>query len=333
MVAFINLFSKKCALLCISTVLLLLPTAEPFAGYSWKTLETTGTLLPREEDDLVNVGGLFYLIGGRGIQNTQAFNPATNTWAELDRPPLELHHFQSVLIGGKIYICGAMTDKYPHERPVPNIYIFDPKANTWTVGPAIPADRLRGSGGTVLYHNKIYTACGIQDGHWTGNVAWFDEFDPKTGQWTKLPDAPIPRDHFKASLVGGKLYCIGGNQSDAKEGKVIDKTINEVDVYDFATAKWTVAQATLPTPRAGCSTAVAGNDIIIAGGETVDQLPAHKQVEAYNVITKQFRTLPPLNSGRHGTGALFYQQKIYIAAGVGNRGGGPLLNSIECFSK
>lgn len=42
--------------------------------------------------------------------------------------------------------------------------------------------------------------------------------------------------------------------------------------------------------------------------------------------------LSPLQQGRHGTGAVVVDGKIYIVAGSGNRGGGPELNSIEVLS-
>jgi len=303
-----------------------------FNGYSWKIINTTGAYLPREECDFVNVKGLFYLIGGRKIQDINVFNPKTLTWTTAAKPPVEMNHFQAVVYKDEIYICGAMMANYPHEKPLDHIYIYNPASDSWRMGAEIPKDRLRGSGGTVIYKNKFYMVCGIQDGHWTGNVAWFDEYDPQTNQWKKLPDAPIARDHFRAAVVGDKLYCIGGGQSNAMEKKLLDKTIDEVDIYDFKTGIWTVAGAKLPTLRTGVATVVVDNEILVMAGESLAQKVSHNEVEAYNVKTGQFRKLPPLVEGRHAGAALYYDKKIYAVAGVGNSGGSPLLTSIECFS-
>ena len=325
---------KKIGLFIVSIVSLFAFTASAqFEGYSWKVLTTNGNYLQREEADFVNVNGLFYLIGGRRIQDISIFDPKTSTWTTGAKPPIELHHFQAIVYKDEIYLVGAMTAGYPHEKPVENIYIYNPKQNEWRTGATIPADRRRGSSGVAVYKNKFYIASGILDGHWTGNVTWFDEYDPKADKWTKLPDAPTPRDHAKAAIVGDKLYSIGGTQSDAMNKKGLQKVIAEVDIYDFKTSKWSIADAKLAIPRAGNATVVVGNDVIAIGGESDKQRVAHNEADVYNTKTGQFSSLPPLVQGRHAQGAIYYDKKIYIAGGVGNSGGTPLLTTIECFSK
>jgi len=324
---------KKSSLVVLIILFLFITVANAqFNGYSWKIINTTGAYLPREECDFVNVNGIFYLLGGRKIQEISVFNPKTATWMTAAKPPVELNHFQSIVYKNEIYICGAMTGNYPHEKPLDHIYIYNPAADSWRVGAEIPKERLRGAGGAVLYKNKFYLVCGITDGHWTGNVSWFDEYDPQTNQWKILPDAPVARDHFKAAIVGDKLYCIAGAQSNAMEKKLLDKTIAEVDVYDFNSGKWSIADAKLPTQRAGNTIAVVKDDVLVIGGESLAQKVSHNEVEAFNVKTGTFKKLPPLAEGRHAGAAIYFDKKIYAAAGVGNSGGSPLLNSIECFS-
>jgi len=328
------LIMKKIWLLVLSIVCLFAVKAQAqFDGYSWKTINTNGNFQMREEADFVNVNGLFYLIGGRKIQNISVFNPKTSTWTTAAKPPIELHHFQAIVYKNEIYLVNAMTAGYPHEKPVDNIYIYNPKQDAWRVGGVIPADRRRGAGGAVVYKNKFYLVSGIQDGHWTGNVTWFDEYDPKTDQWKKLPDAPIARDHAHAAIVGDKLYMIGGVQSDAMEKKGLANIVAEVDVYDFKTGTWIVAPGKLPVPRAGNGSVVVGNQIIIIAGESAAQRVAHNDVDAYNTKTGEFSQLPSLVAGRHAVGAIYYNKKIYTCAGVGNSGGAPLLSSIEVFDR
>ena len=40
---------------------------------------------------------------------------------------------------------------------------------------------------TAVYNGRIYYAGGLHDGV---AVPWFDEYDPATNTWTKLPDMP-----------------------------------------------------------------------------------------------------------------------------------------------
>jgi N-acetylneuraminic acid mutarotase len=231
----------------------------------------------------------------------------------------------------EIYIIAALTGKYPHEQPIDHFLIFNPKTNTWRDGPSLPVDRLRGSAGICHYKNKIYVVSGIQDGHWAGHVTWFDEYDPSTRQWRKLPDAPRARDHFQSAMMGDKLYVAGGRTSHAAIGKVLDLTIGEVDVYDFKTGKWSTLANPLPTLRAGTTSVVKKPYLIVMNGESTKQVPAHAEVEALDTRTGNWLRLPDLLQGRHGTSAVYLKHKIYVMAGSANRGGGPELNTMECL--
>jgi N-acetylneuraminic acid mutarotase len=323
---------KTVVLLCLFYFFLSAAYAQ-YDKYSWKIIETNGSYTPREECDFVAVKDKFYLLGGRGINEVNVFDPKTNTWTNGAKPPIELNHFQAVVYKDEIYLVGAMTGRYPHEQPVSNIYIYNPKIDAWRIGDEIPADRRRGSGGVVVYKNKFYMVTGILDGHWTGNVTWFDEYNPETGKWTKLADAPTARDHVRAGIIGNKFYLIAGVQSNTQDKKGLANVIDAVDVYDFKTREWATAIAKLPTLRSGNTLVAIKDDLFIIAGESAKQRKAHNEVEVYNVKTGIFRTLAPLVEGRHAAGAVFYKGKIYTVAGVGNAGGSPLLKSIEVFSK
>jgi len=289
---------KKITMLVLASLFVHIAFAQ-FENYSSKIIETKGNYIPREECDFVVVKDKFYLIGGRGINPVNIFDPQTNTWTSGAKPPIELNHFQAVVYKDEVYLVGAMTGRYPHEQPVANIYIYTPKTDTWRVGDEIPADRRRGSGGVVVYKNKMYMVTGILDGHWTGNVTWFDEYDPQTGKWTKLADAPVARDHVRAAVIADKLYLIGGMQSNTMEKKGLANLIDAVDVYDFKKRNWSTASAKLPTTRAGNTVIAVKNDLLVIAGESAKQKKAHNEVEVYNVKSNSFRTVAPLVEGRH----------------------------------
>ncbi|TLU98678.1 Kelch repeat-containing protein [Dyadobacter sediminis] len=300
---------------------------------SWQTLvSSSGTPIGREENAYVQAGDKFYLMGGRGIKAVQIYDPVKKTWTNKSNVPMELHHFQAVTLDGLIYVIGAFTGSYPREKPVSDIYIYNPVTDKWTKGGTIPASRQRGSAGVVVYNKKIYLIGGILDGHWTGHVKWLDEFDPATGTWKTLPDAPHARDHFHAAVANGKIYAAGGRRSSGSTNQVFSLTVPEVDVYDFATAKWTaLAQSSnIPTPRAGAGNVVLGSELIVIGGES-SQPDAHIETEALNISTNAWRKLANLKQARHGTQAIESNNGIYIATGAGKQGGSPLLTSQEAF--
>lgn len=301
----------------------------------WQGLETESSCTNRHENSLTAIGEQLILVGGRGVKPVEGYDIPAKKWIKYVDTPLEMHHFQAVAYQGELWVLGAFTGGYPHETPIPNIYIFNPEKNEWRKGPEIPEDRRRGAAGAFVYKDKIYVVCGIQDGHWDGHVGWLDEYDPATDKWTKLADAPHVRDHVHAAIVGDKVYIAGGRRSTARIGQVLNLLEPAVDVYDFNTASWTTLPEAqnLPTLRAGASSVSLGDKVLIIGGESDAQVPSHSEVEAFNTLTMQWETLPFLKQGRHGTGAVNVGGRVYIVAGSGNRGGGPELNSIEVFTE
>ena len=329
-------------LTCCFILLLSLPvfsnaqdTSKTENRHGWQIIQAQGVPEKREDCAFVEVNGLFYLIGGRGIKPVDVFDPATNTWQAKGKTPVELNHFQAVAIKNIIYVVGAMNGGYPHEKPLENIYTYNTQTDEWQKGPGMPMGRLRGSGGCVVYKGKIYLISGIQDGHYDGTVNWMDEFDPATGQWRTMPDVPHPRDHFNAVLIGHKLYLAGGRRTSAKTKQVIQMTVPEIDVFDFKKQTWETLPVTqnLPTVRAGCAAVNYKNMLVVIGGESAAQTASHHEVEAFDTKTGTWAKLPELATGRHDTGALTYKNRIYIAAGSANRGGGPDQNTIEALGQ
>ena len=99
---------------------------------------------------MVEFEGKLYLMGGRGVKPVEEFDPATKTWRQLGPTPMEIHHFQPVVYGDKIYVMTAMTGKYPKETPLENIYVFDPKTDTWEKKAGVPEHRRRGGAGGAV---------------------------------------------------------------------------------------------------------------------------------------------------------------------------------------
>lgn len=300
----------------------------------WATPEAQGEPTARHECGLALVGDTLVLLGGRGQRPVDLFDLRTGRWRAGQAPPIPLHHFQAVAFRGRVHVLGALTGDYPAEPPVPVEHIYDPEADRWTTGTTVPPARRRGAAGLVEVGGRFYLAGGLTEGHNGGFVPWLDEYDPMTGAWRVLRDAPRPRDHFAAVAVGGRIVLAGGRTSSARTGQVLDLTIPEVDVYDLATGTWTVlpAAANLPTPRAGTAAVRLGEEVVVLGGESVAQQAAHAEVETLDLEAMVWRRLAPMQRGRHGMGAVVRGEELFVAAGSGNRGGGPELTSLERWS-
>ena len=308
--------------LCLLSTLSPQPLQAQNTQPGWETLDNDEHPTNRHESAAAVIDGKLYLVGGRGERPVERYNPDTGNWQTLATPPLSMHHFQAVTYKDRIYVIGALNGSYPYEDPISHVYIYDPKTDSWTKGAEIPEDRRRGAAGAAVYNDQIYVVGGIQNGHASGQVRWLDSFDPATGQWTKLANAPRKRDHFQVAVINDKLYAAGGRRSSQATGQTFELTIPEVDVYNFATGQWTPLPPSgdLPTERAGSTTIAVGNYLIVMGGESAAQTEAHDEVEALNTETGKWHSLPSLNQGRHGTQAVVLGDTIHIAAGSKVRG-------------
>ncbi len=297
---------------------------------NWEILEPAlGAPQARHENDYILVGDKMFLLGGRGDRGVNEYDPVNNTWKnwgsprdEEDNTRLDFHHFQAVVWGDRVYIIGAMIGYYPKEQGVAEIYSFDPADPAkWRVEGYVPEERQRGSTAAVNYKGKIYIIGGNTLGHQDGAVPWFDSFDPATGEWTVLPDAPHARDHHRAAIKGDKLYVVAGRRSATnllvpELNNPFGDTEDTIDVYDFEAAggaSWSSLDKKLPTPRSGIALFSLGSELIVAAGES--EVDEHEQVESYDVLTDSWRVFPDLNFARNAPGGASFGNTLFVVAG------------------
>lgn len=328
-----NLFLKIVSLFCSGLFLLVFQSChKPIPdNWKWETLTTNGQPTARHEAGFIAYKSKLYLMGGRRINPTSEFDTNTQTWSSKSPTPIELHHFQPVVIGDAIYIIGAMTGQWPNETPLAQVVIYYPEQDKYVYGDSIPKHRRRGGAGAVTYNNKIYLVGGITNGHMNGYKPWFDEYNPENGEWKVLTDAPNARDHFQAVTSKDKLYVFAGRTTSKITDQDMALTINHGNIYDFVNQQWETVtnDLAIPTVRAGNFAFKWNDEIIIGGGESIKQEAAHNEVEAFNTKTNLWSEWPSLNQGRHGSGFAVVGNYVYTASGCGKRGGEPELTTIE----
>lgn len=300
-------------------------------GQSWTMLEVTGHMVPRLESGFMACKGKFYVLGGEGTFPVGIFDPDTQTWSEGAVPPVEMHHFQAVRYVDEIYVLGAFTGDLLEEKPLENIYIYDTNTDSWRKGDPIPEDRRRGSCGTVAYQGKIYMVGGTRDRNKGEHTNWMDSYNPRTRKWKKMPDAPRSRDDFHAAICNGKIYAAGGRVTTGFRANGSDNAIAEVDVYDIESRHWAtlLPSGNLPTPRAGCTSVVIMDHLLVIGGESLTREGAYSDVEAFDVNRGKWEQWKNLKSGRQGTQAFMCVGTIFIAGGSDQWNGGTIHTTIE----
>lgn len=302
-------------------------------GTSWVAKTGNENYTARHECSFVQAGNKFYLMGGRENARTlDIYNYATNSWTSLvNSAPIEFNHFQATEYQGLIWVIGAFkNNSFPNEAPADHIWAFDPAVLEWIQGPEIPSGRKRGSAGLVVYNDKFYIVGGNTIGHNGGYVSWLDVYDPATGIWTALANAPRARDHFHAAVVNNKMYLAGGRLSGGTGG-TFKPVIPQVDVYDFVTGTWGTLPSgqNIPTPRGAPMVANFNGKLMVIGGEVqnenvygVNTSDALKITEAYDPATGTWTRMGDLNHERHGTQAIVSGGGIFLLAGSPNLGGG-----------
>lgn len=294
----------------------------------------------RHECSFVQAGDKFYLFGGReNPADLDIYDYTSKTWSTIGASaPSDFNHFQAVEYNGLIWVIGAFKDNiFPNEAPADFVWAYNPATDDWIQGPAVPASRKRGSSGLVVYNNKFYIVAGNTVGHNAGFIPWFDEFDPVTGVWTQLADAPRARDHFHAGVIGDKLYVAGGRQSGPAPAAVFEPLIAEVDVFDFTSGTWSTLPAgqNLPTPRAAASVAVFQNELYVIGGEIGDDLQGNtiddavNTTESFNPATGNWTARANLVTERHGTQAIVSGDGIHLTSGSASKGGAGTMKNME----
>ena len=318
-------FFKAALILCVLY-------SGQLSANTWLNLDEDESYTARHEASFVQAGNRFYLFGGRENPRTlDTYDYVQDEWTTATSAPIEFNHFQAIEYQGLIWVIGAFRDNgFPNESPAEHIYIYDPANDVWNQGPEIPVDRRRGSAGLVEYEGKFYVVGGNTIGHNGGYVSWFDVYDPQTGSWTALHDAPNARDHFHATVANNKLYAAGGRLSGGAGG-TFAPTIAQVDVYDFATGSWSSLPSSgdLPTPRAGTSTVTFQGNVVVIGGEGDGQ--AYKTVEQLDPNTNLWTEIASMNHARHGTQAIVSGNGIFTALGSPRQGGGRQHN-MEAFN-
>ncbi|SHM74008.1 Por secretion system C-terminal sorting domain-containing protein [Cyclobacterium lianum] len=292
----------------------------------WTLKEENTAYTGRHENSFVQAGNKFYLMGGRESAKTiDIYDYAKDEWSSLSNiNPHSFNHFQALHYDGLIWVIGAFqTNDFPDEIPASHIWMFDPVREEWIQGPEIPENRRRGSAGLVEHRGKFYLIGGNTKGHNGGFVPYFDSYDPETGEWSVLEDAPRARDHFFATKIGSRMYVVSGRQSGGAGG-TFAPVLPEVDVYDFNAQTWSTlpAGSNLPTPRAGAIVNNYLDKLIVAGGEIPGSSTALATTEMFDPLTASWQALDSMNFARHGTQGIVSGKGLFVLGGSPNRGGG-----------
>lgn len=270
----------------------------------------------------------FYTYGTsiKATNRCDAYDPVSNVWILLASIPQAITHSGQVADTDQpnnhiFWLAGGFLGDHP--GPTTNgVWKYSITNNTWAAGPKLPAARAGGAlvklgrelhffGGGVRAPDGTWVDYGT---HWTFDLDNGTAWRTKTARGQRLAPMPNPRNHMGGVALNGKLYAIGGqHREEEKTGAQ-----SEVDVYDPATNRWTVA-ASMPRPI-GHITAnifVRNGRINITSGVTTNSVEIANVIE-YDPFTNSWSELPPLPAARQSPVSGAVNGQIVVTCGAQN---------------
>lgn len=231
-------------------------------------LPNTPMLTPREEFGLVTLpDGKLFAIGGADVNvrdndvlnSTEIFDFATNSWTAGPSMLQERQLGGVAVVGGKVYYVGGENST---QDVSDTIEIFDIATNKWSLGPKLKWTRE--SFGVGVIGKKMYFIGGQVD---DGNAITLKNMlilDTETHTVSRGADMHQRRSDMGVAVLDGKMYAMGGFSLEVNypTGGFIDT----MEVYDPATKKWTLINATMSKKRGALTAAVVDGKIVAAGG-------------------------------------------------------------------
>lgn len=222
----------------------------------------------------------------------------------------------------------------------------------------------------AAHGDHIYFAGGLRT--LTTNTREFWRFAPATGDWTRLPDMPAPRDHAMMAAFDDSIYVFGGFatgpvQRDATStvwrydltddtwhsmtgmpftrgaggAAVIGESIylaggrgGPIHRYDPAQDAWTSLSFQDTAPRDHAAVVAYRGELWVLGGRDMASGIAHNAVTVFDPVTGTSRTAPAMFSPRSGFAAAVVGGQILVAGGESLLPAAPgyLVESVEVYS-
>ncbi len=135
-------------------------------------------------------------------------------WTDASPMPEPRNQFSTVTLKGKIYLIGGQFHHDSMQLDQPRVDIYDPKNDSWRIGPALPKGHSHSEGGTFVHGGRIY----MVGGHTTPEGGT-KSIDPDIlslkpgGQWKLVAKLPHSLSSPSAAIIGGKLYVAGGSRT------------------------------------------------------------------------------------------------------------------------
>lgn len=312
---------------------LLMPGTRAQAAPAPYWIQAAPASVARQELYPEVLDGKIYVAGGLLSPNTgysahfEAYDPQADRWSRLATLLEARHHLALVANGGLLYGIGGFSGGFPNWQAQASVTVYDPAADRWRDSVPLPAPRAEGVAAAV--DGRIYVIGGRrratpESRHFNDHIdtAGGEVFDPATGRWSAIADAPTARNSAAAAVIAGRIYVVGGRQAlKQPDGSLRQVNVPQLEVYDPSRNRWET-RAPMPQAQGGLAAATVDGKLYVFGGE--QWVPEQRVFAAswvYDPAADRWDSLPPLPTPRHGLGAAAIGHRIHVFGGGTKVGG------------
>ena len=297
----------------------------PLEG-GWRWFHTSVVLNhpdDNKEQTVVVLGG--YRTGQGELDSILVLNLAESNKQWREGPPMnkKREHHAAVVCNGGVYVMGGCSgDNLDYiERIDANDVLRSSLSTTTTQDSHWTTLTCRLSTGrvgccAVAVHNRYIVVMGGRSNRYWSSV---DIVDTSNHTTIEGPSMTVPRSYFDSTVVGHRIFVVGGRNDD--------DALDSVEYLDFAEEKkddslttvisfssaWTTRSAlVLSNPRAYCAMVTVGSCLVVAGGwdnSTVEVLDTHRN--------RVWNLLPFANDGS-GCSMLTVANQVAVIGGWRN---------------
>jgi N-acetylneuraminic acid mutarotase len=253
---------------------------------------------------------------------------AQGKWSSLKAIPQGEEEVYGTAAGEKLYVLGGL-GVFPGWEPKRMNWSYDPATDEWAKLPDVPEGMHHP--GLAAVGDKLYWIGGFTIARPAGgglpawvpsNSVWI--YDIKAKSWSKGPNLPTPRGALTATVVGTKIYAIGGAKNPGYSTPELRPTVpvenvatNEV--FDITTGSWSSA-APMLTARNHHGAALIDGKIYVVGGRIgstfIIGLSNNVSTnEVYDVAKNTWSSVLGMPTARSGVGTAVLNGQMHVLGG------------------
>jgi len=286
-------------------------TIEPIVDCEWE--ELTASSLAEQEAQAVIVNDQLYVLGSVLLDSTmtastEIYDLVNDSWSSTTPMAIAVTNAATVAVEEEIWvIAGLKTDSL--KTPTNIVQIYNTGTDSWSMGPDLPLSQNSGAaayneGSIHFLGGQLLDSIADVGEHYVLNV------NDSIPSWQTAAQMPDPRSHLGAVVMNGKIYAVGGQQTQDS----LIQNLRYLDEYDPLADTWT-RKADLPAPRShiGASTMTHNNKLLILGGKDADSLL--NDIVEYDLQSDSWVSLCQLPITPKSPVAQVFENRIIVASG------------------